>query len=789
MLLGGAKNQIKGTKLMEIYKRLKSQIIRFIVYTINLISSHRRKIVAVILSTILIALVSGVEIYLYRMSKRLSLGSELFTSLMYFGLVNLNIIVILIISFLIFRRIIRLVLDRKSGILGSKLKTKLVTAFVLFSVIPTAVMFFLSYGFISLSFDTWLSTKVKNTMHQTREAGSQVYMQDQRRIESLSRILLQEIDIKPTKIQSLKHKQDTIITLDDGLKFIVSGSNFDSFTREYQLDSVGFFDTAGRLVIGSSSETDSLKESVKKLLPQFLSDSSLLSKGVVETDKDRDVVRGYAPYYYTIRGKSVLVGIFVTQTYFKTQILKSMESILDEFSSLRPTARLVKLGYLILLIVMVVIIIFSSIWLGFYISKGLVDPIQSLVQVTREVALGNYSVSLEPRVQDETSTLINAFNRMNQELKKHEQKQLAFAEALQRTNKEIEQRREYMEVILQNISAGVISVDATGRVTSFNGVAKKILNIASQKVIDINIKDVLGERLFTNFWMLMVEKLLVQSVYSSQLDLKESGVDVKIFVAASRLVDALNQTQGIVVVFDDTTERVRYQRIAAWREVAQRIAHEIKNPITPIKLNAQRLSRRYKDKFDPEDQKVFNSCLDSILKQVDSLKDLVNEFSKFARLPKLTTQPVSINDIIREVINLYRLSYPKVVFDTSKLDEHLSECLIDKEQMSRVFINILTNALSAISSNPQDQIIWFRSYQIPDINMIRVEISDNGPGISDQDKPKVFEPYYSTKKEGTGLGLAIVNQIVGEHGGYIRLKDNLPRGLTVVIELPLQKED
>ena len=775
---------------MNFLDSIKNKLLKFFVYTLNFFSSHKRNIFTLIFGVLLVGGVSVLEVRLYRMSKRLSLGSEVFTSLMYFGLVNLNIIAILIISFLIFRRIIRLVVDRKSGLLGSKLKTKLVTAFVLFSVIPTAVMFFLSYGFISLSFDTWLSAKVGNTMYQTRETGSQVYMQDQRRMESLARIVLQEVDIKPIKSGvKTNRKSDVIIELSQGLRFYVSRSNLENFSREYQLDSVSLFDSSGKFVLGSSQDVESLKGSVEHMLPQFLSDTTLLSKGVVETDENRDVVRGFAPYYYNYRGRMVLVGVFVTQTYFKTQILKSMESIFEEFSSLRPMARLVRLGYLILLIVMVVIIIFSSIWLGFYISKGLVDPIQSLAQLTREVALGNYRVSLVPRVQDETSTLINAFNRMTQELKKHEQKQQAFAETLQRTNKEIEQRREYMEVVLQNISAGVISVDATGRVTSFNSAAKKILNIDRDDVIDVNIREALGTLLYNNLWMNVEEELSNQLVYSSQLDLKDAGVDVKIFVAASKMVDSFQKTQGIVAVFDDTTERVRYQRVAAWREVAQRIAHEIKNPITPIKLNAQRLSRRYKDKFDAEDQQVFNSCLDSILKQVDSLKDLVNEFSKFARLPKLVTVPGNINDIITEVIDLYKLSYPKVIFDISELSSSLPECMVDKEQMSRVFINLLTNALAAISSNKGDQIIWFRSSRIPDINMIRVEISDNGPGISDEDKPKVFEPYYSTKKEGTGLGLAIVNQIIGEHGGYIRLKDNTPCGLTVIIELPLREEN
>ncbi|MDZ4821122.1 MAG: ATP-binding protein, partial [Planctomycetota bacterium] len=274
---------------------------------------------------------------------------------------------------------------------------------------------------------------------------------------------------------------------------------------------------------------------------------------------------------------------------------------------------------------------------------------------------------------------------------------------------------------------------------------------------------------------------------NGQIDLEEAGRGLTLLASGTKIFDDSGEDRGVVVVFDDATEQAKAQRVAAWREVARRIAHEIKNPITPIKLSAQRLLRRYKNKFTDEDQHVFESCIQTILAQVDSLRDMVNEFSKFARLPTIKAKPEDVNGLILDVANLYSLSYPKVQFDTTGLTVGIPQVLIDREQMNRVIMNVVSNAIGAFEDESAEPVVEFRSKVVENLNALRIEVSDNGKGIPAKIKDKVFEPYYSTKKDGTGLGLAIVNQIVSDHGGYIRLADREPTGTTVVIDLPLSQ--
>ena len=227
--------------------------------------------------------------------------------------------------------------------------------------------------------------------------------------------------------------------------------------------------------------------------------------------------------------------------------------------------------------------------------------------------------------------------------------------------------------------------------------------------------------------------------------------------------------------------------VAAWRVVARRIAHEIKNPVTPIKLSAQRLLRRFNEKFTGDDRQVFESCIDTIVVQVDSLRDLVNEFSKFARLPSIQPRMGNINAVVLDVVNLYRMSYPEVILVTEGLNE-LPDVPIDREQMNRVFVNLMTNAIAAFEGLEEKPRIEFTSELIEHANAVRIVVADHGCGIPDAIKDRVLEPYYSTRESGTGLGLAIVSQIVSDHGGYVRIHDTEPRGTTIVIELPLGRE-
>ena len=728
-----------------------------------------------VVTSILIA-ISRLEGRLFELSERLSERHDYILSVVYFGLINLNIFLILLLCFLIFRNVIKLVIERRRGVIGSKIRTKLVIALVFFALAPTAMLFYVSTRFITESFETWFSSKVEDTMVKTREAGALVYKRDKRRLESLARIALQRVNI--VKLDGLGEDQSAYIKADA----------LEGFDEEYRLSAVRVFDKSGRLIWNSDrsaqNNANSLDSFIVNAMDRFERNPGMNSRSVVEVEFGRDVVKGIAPIRNTT--DATLLGVVSTEERFETQIIRSVETILREFSGLRPSAQLIKMSYTILLIVMVLVILFSATWLGFYVAREMLAPIQSLGEATHEVSLGNYSVVLKAKADDEIGQLINSFNRMIRDLKSKDEKVRGFTRQLETTNAELESRRKYMEFVLTNISAGVLAIDARERITSLNNAAERLLGISAKDAIFKPLREGLGESLYLTFWQPIIDQMdITTSSYNGQVELEEHGQQLTLLATANRIFDENRDDLGIVVVFDDASEQAQAQRVAAWREVARRIAHEIKNPITPIKLCAQRLLRRFNSHFSESDQKIFDSCIETIVSEVDVLRDLVSEFSKFARLPSVKTNLANLNDVILEAITRYQNSYPHVEFLHDRLADHLPLVPLDKEQMSRVFGNLIINAIAAIPESVSRGRIQFRTFLLNDYNTVRVEVGDNGVGIPEKLKHRVLEPYFSTKPEGTGLGLAIVNQVVTDHGGYLRIEDNSPTGTLVIIELPL----
>jgi two-component system nitrogen regulation sensor histidine kinase NtrY len=372
---------------------------------------------------------------------------------------------------------------------------------------------------------------------------------------------------------------------------------------------------------------------------------------------------------------------------------------------------------------------------------------------------------------------------MTHDLQRHRSQAELARRQLVKSNEELDRRRKYMEVILKSITTGVIAFDKNSYITAVNDAAEQILGIEAKALIGVPVRAAFNAELYTALWLPVAEGLASHEMYSAQLEIVVAGRPQTLIIDGARIADEAGEDMGIVLVFDDATEKVKLQRIAAWREVARRIAHEIKNPVTPIKLSAQRLLRRFHEKFAGDDLEVFESCLQTILKQVDSLRDLVNEFSKFSRLPQVQLQMASINKVIGEVAALYRMSYPNINFDTSKLGS-VPNFPLDTDQMNRVFVNLVDNAIAAIPDTGQTPMICFSSTMLSDLSTVRIEITDNGIGIPPQFLDRVIEPYFSTKDGGTGLGLAIVAQIITDHGGYLRLLGNEPTGTRIIIELP-----
>ena len=338
-----------------------------------------------------------------------------------------------------------------------------------------------------------------------------------------------------------------------------------------------------------------------------------------------------------------------------------------------------------------------------------------------------------------------------------------------------------MEIVLKNVTAGVISLDKQGNITTINKSAELLLKIGPGKYLGKNFRQVAGPEylpLINDFL-----KDLIQSKKDSirkQVSVPLPDGKITLLVNVTTLRDENGEFMGTVVVFDDLTHLIKAQRMAAWREVARRIAHEIKNPLTPIQLSAQRLRRRYLEKFST-DEKVFDDCTSMIINQVDELKNLVNEFSSFARMPASNPVPNNLNEIIAEALVLYQEGHRDVAFSYHP-DPKLPMFSLDRDQIKRVVINLLENAVGALSGAGE---ILVETQFHKSMQMVSFSVADNGCGIRPEDRHRLFEPYFSTKKSGTGLGLAIVATIVSDHNGYVRVKENVPRGSIFIVELPI----
>jgi two-component system nitrogen regulation sensor histidine kinase NtrY len=428
------------------------------------------------------------------------------------------------------------------------------------------------------------------------------------------------------------------------------------------------------------------------------------------------------------------------------------------------------------------LIVFAATWFGFYLAKGITGPIQSLAEATERVAGGDLDFQLEVNSRDEVGTLVVSFNQMTRDLRASKADVEAAQSTLRGANEELDRRRHYMEIVLSRIAAGVLSTDRAGRVTTINPAAVDMLDVEGDAV-GLNYRRLFSPELAGVVTDLL--RVLGRSRHDSiqrQVVLEMHGLKRTVMVHLTRLRDEEGEPLGMVAVFDDLTELMRAQRARAWQEVARRIAHEIKNPLTPIQLSAQRLRRRYAGLLEDAEGEVLDDATRTIVAQVEGMKRLVDEFSRFAKMPDSRPAPEDLNRLVDEVAALYRPAHGQIQFDI-RLDDRLPIVEVDAEQIKRTLVNLLDNAVSVLQGNPHGRIEIHTEYD-PQRELVRLVVADNGPGLAAEAKDRLFEPYFSTKQGGTGLGLAIVKSIVADHGGYIRAADNRPHGTRFVLEFP-----
>lgn len=701
----------------------------------------------------------------------LGLGLPVSSSILIFALINVNVILLLLLLFLTMRNLVKLLFERKKKIMGARIRTKLVLAFMILSLLPTIILFFVSAQFISTSIEYWYNLPVERSLRTSLEVAQDYYNRETEEVlgigNSVSRLITYHGYI-------LIAKKDELEKFVNEKRMEHRLASIKVFSQQLELRAVSQDDRID-LSPFKDPETDVLSKSLEK--GTDVQDIQSLAHG--------DLVSGIVPIFSRTESKAV-VGVIALSKFIPGAFVNRLNAIsrgLEKYSQLKMLKKPVKISHMIWLSIVTLLVIFSSVWFGFFLSKGITVPIQELAEGTNRIAMGDYDFFIDMEAEDEIGVLVNSFNRMTLDLKNSKKKLEETYEELLKSHIEIEQRRLYMEIVLANVAAGVVSADANGKILTINKSAERMLNIKAKDTIGKNYREVVGRDYVKTINGFLRDKSIFRRGFMvRQIRLSVENKTLTLLVSLNVLRDDRGKYLGLVAVFEDVSEIEKAQRMAAWREVARRIAHEVKNPLTPIQLSAQRLKKRYGHKLARDDGQVFEECTNLIINQVEELKRLVNEFSSFARMPASNPTPNNINKIIEESIGLYKEARANVKISFNDSTE-VPIFKVDKEQMKRVMINLLDNAIAAIDGD--GEIVIDLSYD-KEQEMVRIEVSDNGKGIPPEHKMRLFEPYFSTKEHGTGLGLTIASTIISDHNGFMRVQDNKPRGTKFVIELPVR---
>jgi two-component system nitrogen regulation sensor histidine kinase NtrY len=667
------------------------------------------------------------------------------------------LILFLVLFFLLGRNLVKLYLERKRNIVGSHFKTKLVLFFIALSIVPTFLLFFFASDLISRNIELWFKTPFDKVIEDTKSVADGVYANAEETAYHYAVVLSREIQGR--RLVQVENR----LALRDFIRQKLS---------EYKLDEIGIY-----------LDDEELFTYLNPGLP--LQDYKSVQPGLVQKARQGErfssvepmgtgemIRRGVGFDSAGVGHVLVTAGRFFPQSY--TQRISTISAYAQRYRLLAPQKITVKTFYIFILMFITLLIIFAASWSGLHLAKGITVPIEKLAQATKEVSRGNLSVRVEDAASDELGTLIDSFNQMISDLR---QSQLHIAQK----TAELENRKQYIETVLHNITTGVITLDSEGRITTINPSAREMLALEDRNPVGKGFREVLvddkyGEIVKNIAWGIKNKYRLSDK----EISVVSNGQTTTLALALSPLPQANGGFSGMIVVFDNLTQLIKAQKIATWKEVAQRVAHEIKNPLTPIQLSAERIIKMLK-KQDPNSPTVIEEGAKTIIQEARTIKSMVDEFSNFARMPKVELRPADLRLLVEQTVTLFRGIFAQVEFEAELAADLPPAVQLDPEQMKRVLINIFDNAIEAMNKKGKIRVkaVFEKKQQ-----QVSIEISDTGPGISLEDKTKLFLPYFSTKKKGTGLGLAIVNQIIREHNGSIQVENVQPTGAKFTIQLP-----
>ena len=697
--------------------------------------------------------------------KDLSVESANDTLLLY-ALSSLNFFAFVIFGFIFLRNLIKLARERRALALGAKFKTRLWLYFFAVSILPIVAMAGFSYLFMNRALERWFTQIPENVVREAQKVQDKAIGLQAEKFREAATMLAMSLDNREFTNEDLQKIADA-----GNLTHIEILSKTDKI--------IAVFDR-------------NLNENQERELEQILSmtKSGRLDEPTLQDGKGFDAaIANFSD------GRKLLI---VANLFDEENVSTLFANSLAEFDRLKGRDIIVRQIGFLTLGVLTFLLIFASSWTAFYIARGLTVPLKALAEGADEIARGKLGHRVEVFAEDELALLIGSFNQMSAKLEEN--------------SAELGERQRYIETVLQSLSTGVISFDAENRVTTINKAAIRILKLEDTDFVNFELS-----KLVTEENRVILERLLNRAKRighaAEQTSLQreftdgssENNQSLPVALTATALPRNFGETSGVVLVIEDLSELITAQRASAWQEVARRMAHEIKNPLTPIQLSAERIAKRFqtqspkskvqtllnvfrsKDendivKVEAQNAKVIEEGTQTILREVQSLKAMVDEFSRFARLPNAKLESGNLNELIRQSAILYEDREAKIDLN---LAENLPNVMIDEEQLKRVFVNLIENAVEAFDAAQENKRIFVKTFHDAARDLIVAEVSDNGSGITPSDFQKLFQPYFSTKGRGTGLGLAIVQRIVSDHRGKIKAVNNSPRGAKFIVELPL----
>jgi two-component system nitrogen regulation sensor histidine kinase NtrY len=689
-----------------------------------------------------------------------------------FVLRNLNALLILVILFVLARNLFKLWLERRSRVLGARFKTKLVATYVGLSLVPVLVLFFYASELLQGSIDRWFSASAARLLQGSAQVAQKLQEEIARRDGNDARRLarsIQDEDLGETARRAALQRRLRLWRDETGADFVAlyEGTESADFVHAVVDPSAGMVDLpeVPRPFLLSAAESG---RAVRILAPRGGRGRLILSAAA-------------SPGPPGARRALVVVGTLLDPATAVTseELIQSYQS----YRQLEVQKGAFRASYLLMFVLVTLLILLASSWMGLYLARRLMTPIQALAEGTRRVSEGDLEHRVAVSADDEMAAVVDSFNRMTEELGRSRRLIEENQRDLVRANRTLEGERALIGAILESLAAGVLALDAGGRVLAANGAAQRMLRQREEELVGRPLAEAWSDP--------------ERARLGAQLDAPAGGppTQVSAVIAGERRTFEVKVTSlpagdggpaGRLLVLEDLSELVRAQKLAAWTEAARRIAHEIKNPLTPIRLAAERLRVRQRQETaraggeepSPVMGELVEESVDTIVGAVGTLSNLVDEFSRYARMPGPQLAPTRVDRLLAEVVALYRGVKPGVEVRGESAAE-IGAPWVDPEQLRRVLINLIDNAVEATDAPGEIVVAAARRGE-----SVALSVADSGRGIPPEDRDKLFLPFFSRKGRGTGMGLAIVQRIVSEHAGSIRVEENRPRGSVFVVELP-----